>query len=53
MDFIRGQNTSYFFRDFDFKYDFGPVKLPGLSRNGPQKTAHYNLDKKFRTFLTR
>ena len=31
MDFVRGQNTLYF-----SKYDFGPVKLPGLSRNGPQ-----------------
>ena len=31
MDFIRDQNTRYFYWDFDF----GPVKLPGLSRNGP------------------
>ena len=39
MDFIRGQNTLYFLRDFDFRnqYDFGPVKckLPGISKNGP------------------
>ena len=28
MDFIRVQNTPYF-------SDFGPVKLLGLSRNGP------------------
>ena len=31
MDFIRGQDTPYFSRDW-----FGPVKLPGLSRNGSQ-----------------
>ena len=36
MDFIRGQNTPYSSWDFDFKYVFGPVKLQGLSRNGPQ-----------------
>ena len=29
MDFIRGQNTPYFSRDFDFKIRY-------LSRNGPQ-----------------
>ena len=34
MDFIRGQNTPYFSWNFDLKYDFGPVKLPCLSRNG-------------------
>ena len=32
MDYIRGQNTPHCFGEFDF----GPVKLPGLSRNGPQ-----------------
>ena len=35
MDFIRGKNTLYSSRDFDSKYDFGLVKLPGLSRNRP------------------
>ena len=36
MDFITGQNTPYFSWGFDFKIcDSGPVKLPGLSRNGP------------------
>ena len=34
MIFIRGQNTQHFFSN----YDFGPVKLPGLSRNGPLVT---------------
>ena len=36
MDFIRGQNTATFLGNLISKYDFGPVKLPGLSRNGPQ-----------------
>ena len=36
MDFIRGQDTPYFLETLISKYDFGPVKLPGLSRNGPQ-----------------
>ena len=38
MDFIRGQNTPYFSWNLISKYDFGPVKLPGLSRNGPQNS---------------
>ena len=37
MDFIRGQNTPYFLETLISIYDFGPVKLPGLSRNGPLK----------------
>ena len=36
MDFLPGQNTPYFSRDFDFKISYRPVNLPGLSRNGPQ-----------------
>ena len=37
MDFIRGQkSTLFFFESLISKYDTGPVKLPGLSRNGPQ-----------------
>ena len=35
MDFIRGRNTPYFLENMILKYDFGPVKLPGLSRNAP------------------
>ena len=26
------------------KYDFGPVKLPGLSRNGPQTTSNLKYE---------
>ena len=39
MDYIRVQSTPYFSWDFDFKSDFGPVKLPGLSRNMPQGSS--------------
>ena len=35
MDFIRGEKTSYFLGTLILKYDFGPVKLLGLSRNMP------------------
>ena len=38
MDFIRGQNTAYFSWDLNSKYDYGPVKLLELSRNGPLDT---------------
>ena len=31
---VRTQHT--FLENLISKYDFGPVKLPGLSRNGPQ-----------------
>ena len=43
MDFIRGRNTPYFPWEFDFKIWFGPVMLPGLSRNKPQtgNTIHW------------
>ena len=40
MDFIRGQNTPTFLETLISKYDFGPVKLPGVSRNGPQRWEH-------------
>ena len=36
MNYIREQNTPYtFLETFILKCVFGPVKLPGLSRNGP------------------
>ena len=37
MDLIRVQNTPYFFEILISKSDFGPVKVLGLSRNGPQE----------------
>ena len=39
MDFFRGQNTAYFSWEFFSKYDTGPVKLPGISRNGPLESV--------------
>ena len=35
MGFIRDQNTPYFLDTLISKSESGPVKLPGLSRNGP------------------
>ena len=35
MDFIRGHIAPY------LSYDFGPIKLPGLSRNGPLELSWY------------
>ena len=36
MDFIRVRTHPTFLTTLISKYDYGPVKLPGLSRNGPQ-----------------
>ena len=36
MVFIRGQTNLTFLETLISKYDFGPVKLPGVSRNGHQ-----------------
>ena len=45
MDFIRVQNTPYFSWDFNLKSDFGPLKLPCLSRNRPLVKAIINETK--------
>ena len=48
INFIRGQNTPTFLETLISKYDSGPVKLPGLSRNEP-KNWHVAQTRAYRT----